>query len=71
MNKRSFLQIIAVILILLIPHAQQAKTQKPPFLDKNTAIIGKLTLEQKIGQLFMVAAVADEQASQPIMERKQ
>ncbi len=48
MNQQPFLQIIAMILTLLILHVQQAKAQKPPFLDKHMAIVGKLTLEQKL-----------------------
>ncbi|MGB8367534.1 MAG: glycoside hydrolase family 3 N-terminal domain-containing protein [Candidatus Babeliales bacterium] len=64
------------VAIYLIPIATfLLKCQNPPFLAKNNTqnsqnILTQLTVEQKIGQLFMVAAVADEQKSKSIMQRK-
>ena len=48
-----------IILLLFIPFQLQA-----------TITIDQLTLDQKIGQLFMVAAVADEERDQPHAGRR-
>jgi len=48
-----------IILLLFIPFQLQA-----------TITIDQLTLDQKIGQLFMVAAVADEEIAQACIQRK-
>jgi beta-N-acetylhexosaminidase len=55
MNLRSFL-----LLVLFFPTT----------IFCTTFDINNLTLDQKIGQLFMVAAVADEETAQAIMEKK-
>ena len=70
-----YLLIVLVILVSSIPLIQGSSLKKPPFLHSHTVntavqILSQLTLEQKIGQLFMVAAVADEKASQRIIKRK-
>src|SRR5207244_12769955 len=41
-----------------------------PFKILSIITINQLTLDQKIGQLFMVAAVADEEIAQDCIQRK-
>ncbi len=63
-----------IILINLVISYSLLIGQNSPFLttqirEKEQAILNTLTLDQKIGQLFMVAAVSDEESNKAFIER--
>ena len=67
---------ISMIMVSLLSLTQDSNPKRPPFIsvhsaDSATQTVCQLTLEQKIGQLFMVATVADEKENKDIIKQKQ
>lgn len=60
-------------LVIMMPFTASAE-KIPPFLQNSTEwamqTLGNLSLEQKIGQLFMISVIADQEANQALVAQK-
>lgn len=65
------LALITVSFAITCNNIESRHTTQPPFFDtdktKAEALLNSLTIDEKIGQLFMVAAVSDEEQNEDII----
>lgn len=72
MKKKLFTTLLIVLIFTKLSNSQERK--KPEFLQQNqqqaTKIVADMTLDQKIGQLFIASAVSDVDRNTAFIEKK-